>query len=149
MSEEPTTPSKKKPNVCRLCGNNFDSSRNKHHLIIKDVKQDYAVVLEELTATEVSVDDEVKAVCGQCRTKLNAFRRCQQQQLKLADEIKDLFLRNQAARVKRCAKSTPERGREKKKTREQPSPSPGRARRNLFEVPTCVVSVIYISTQQM
>ena len=104
--DQETTPSKKITDVCKLCGDAFGTAKNKFNLFIKNIKQDFAFVLEELTAIEVSSDGASKeAVCGLCRSRLRKYRRCKAQTTKIADEIRELALR------KRGSKTTPPRPR--------------------------------------
>ena len=136
---EPTTPSKL-VDLCRVCGEAFNNPKNKHNLFIKGKKQDYTVVLEDVTGASVQADDDLKAVCGTCRSKLIKYRRCLGEVTKLAEEIKHLASVNPTARVKRCAKSTPEpvsHSHERRKVFLEDVSSPAKARRNLFQdVPT-------------
>ncbi|CAL8352920.1 unnamed protein product [Merluccius merluccius] len=76
MAESPQkdTPHKTAKDVCRVCDTTFTNKKNKHHLIIGEVKPAYTVALEELTG-RVETSDVLRAVCSSCRTLLRRYHR--------------------------------------------------------------------------
>ncbi|XP_064202952.1 zinc finger protein 2-like isoform X1 [Anguilla rostrata] len=105
-SPQKKTPHKTVEDVCRLCDTTFTDKKNKHNLIIGalEAKPAYTLALEELTGLVKTTDDLI-AVCSSCRTLLNRYHRSSCEVERIGTLVKSLA--HAAARVKRCAKSTP------------------------------------------